>query len=31
LGNQGMSGLGDVVFERRRHTAICDPAAHGEP
>jgi hypothetical protein len=20
--------LGDVVFERRRFTAICDPAAH---
>ena len=30
LRNQGMSGLGDVIFERRRFTAIRDPAAHGE-
>src|SRR6516165_11093979 len=30
LRNQGMSGLGNVVFERRRFTAIRDPAAHGE-
>src|SRR5215468_12315322 len=29
LRNQGMSRLGDVVFERRRFTAIGDPATHG--